>query len=322
VIAFALRRVGGALAVLLAVSVVAFCMFRYIGDPVAQMLGPDASQQDRDRLRAELRLDEPVAVQLASFHAQLLRGELGVSLKQGRPVRDILAERIPATLELAAVAAVLAVGGGLAIGVYCAVHPHGAFSRAMMALSLAGASMPTFLVGILLILGFSVGAGWLPSYGRGDVVALGWWRSGLATADGWRHLLLPAVTLAIFQLALIVRLARAELLEVLRSDYIRFARARGIRERTVRYAHALRNALLPVVTVVGLQLGTIVAFALVTETVFQWPGLGALFAEAVAFADIPVIAAYLCFVALLFTSLNLLVDVLYSLVDPRLGVRA
>lgn len=319
-IAFAVRRLFAAACVLLAVSVVAFCMFRYIGDPVAQMLGPDATQADRERLRSALKLDQPAGAQLLAFQAQLLRGELGISLKQGRPVRDIFIERIPATLELAALAAAMAIGLGIVLGVRCAVAPNAAGSRMLMAVSLLGASLPTFLIGILLILVFAVAAGWFPSYGRGDVVALGWWRSGLLTADGWRHALLPAVTLATFQLALIVRLARSEMMEVLRSDYVRFARARGIRERTVRYAHALRNALLPVITVIGLQLGTIIAFALITETVFQWPGLGALFAESVAFADIPVVAAYLCFVALVFTLINLAVDVLYSVVDPRLKV--
>lgn len=315
---FLLRRAAGAACVLFVVSLIAFGMFRYIGDPVAQMLGPDASQQDRERLRISLGLNEPMLRQLANFQGQLLRGELGISLKQGRPVREILAERIPATLELAGVAAFLAVLGGLVLGIQCAVKPDSWISKSLMAASLVGASLPTFLIGILLVLVFAVGAGLLPSYGRGMVTQVGGWHSGLLTADGWKHVLLPAITLASFQLALIVRLARAEMLEVLRSDYIKFARARGIRERTVHYAHALRNALLPVMTVIGLQLGTIVAFALVTETVFQWPGLGALFAEAVAFADIPVIAAYLCFVALLFTLLNLAVDVLYSLVDPRL----
>jgi peptide/nickel transport system permease protein len=319
VLAFLIRRVLAAGAVLLAVSLVAFVLFRFIGDPVAQMLGPDASQADRERLRGSLGLDRPVLVQFAAFQAGLLRGELGLSLKQGRPVRDILAERIPATLELSLAGAVIAIGAGLVAGVFCAVHPRRAASRALMMASLVGASLPTFFIGIVLVLVFSVTAGWLPSYGRGDVVDLGGWRTGLLTLDGWRHLLLPAVTLATFQLALIVRLARSEMLEVLRADYIKFARARGIAERRIRFRHALRNALLPVVTVIGLQLGTIVAFALVTETVFQWPGLGALFVEAVAFADIPVIAAYLCFVAVLFTSINLAVDLLYGVIDPRLG---
>jgi peptide/nickel transport system permease protein len=317
-LAYLVKRLAGAVGVMLAVSVVAFTMFRYIGDPVSQMLGPDASASDRSALRSALGLDQPMPVQLLAFQGQLLRGDLGVSLKQGRQVRDIFVERIPATLELSLVAAVFAVVGGVAMGVYCAVHPQSGVSKLVMGASLIGASLPTFLIGIVLILLFAVNAGWLPSYGRGEVVALGPWRSGLFTRDGWAHLLLPAVTLATFQLALIVRLARAEMLEVLRADYIRFARARGIRESVVRYRHALRNALLPVVTVVGLQFGTIVAFALVTETVFQWPGLGALFAEAVAFADVPVMAAYLCFVALLFTTINFAVDLLYGLIDPRL----
>lgn len=315
---FLVRRLLGAAGVLLCVSLVAFCMFRYLGDPVAQMLGPDASQADRQRLRASLQLDQPVQTQLLAFQGQMLRGQMGISLKQGRPVKDILAERIPATLELAGVAAVIAIAGGLAMGVFCAVHPKSALSQTMMGASLVGASLPTFLIGILLILAFSVGLPWLPSYGRGETISLGWWKSGLFTWDGWRHLVLPAVTLAAFQMALVVRLARGEMMEVLRADFIKFARARGIRERAIRYSHALRNAMLPVVTVIGLQLGTIVAFALVTETVFQWPGLGALFAESVAFADIPVVAAYLCFVALLFTVINLGVDILYSLIDPRL----
>ena len=315
---FLVRRLLGAAGVLLCVSLVAFCMFRYLGDPVAQMLGPDASQADRQRLRASLQLDQPVLTQLLAFQGQMLRGQMGISLKQGRPVKDILAERIPATLELAGVAAVIAIAGGLAMGVFCAVHPKSALSQTMMGASLIGASLPTFLIGILLILAFSVGLPWLPSYGRGETVSLGWWKSGLFTWDGWRHLVLPAITLAAFQMALVVRLARGEMMEVLRADFIKFARARGIRERAIRYSHALRNAMLPVVTVIGLQLGTIVAFALVTETVFQWPGLGALFAESVAFADIPVVAAYLCFVALLFTVINLGVDILYSLIDPRL----
>jgi peptide/nickel transport system permease protein len=320
--AFLLRRLLAGAAVLACVSLVAFIMFRYIGDPVTQMLGPDATQADRERLRQDLRLDQPVVLQLLAFQGQLLQGELGVSLKQGRPVSDILKERAPATLELSAVAALFAVVGGVVIGIYCAVRPQAPSSRFFMLLSLAGASLPTFLIGILLILTFAVGAGWMPSYGRGEVVEIGWWKTGLLTLDGWRHIVLPAITLAAFQMALIVRLCRAELMEVLRTDYIKFARARGIDERTIKFRYALRNALLPVTTVIGLQLGTIVAFALVTETVFQWPGLGALFAEAVGFPDLPVIAAYLCFVALLFTSINLVVDLLYGVIDPRLKAQS
>jgi peptide/nickel transport system permease protein len=316
--AFLIRRLLGAVCVLLAVSSVAFVMFRYVGDPVSQMLGPEATEADRIRLRSTLDLDQPIIKQFAAFQARLLRGELGLSYKQGRPVVDMLAERLPATLELSAVAALAAAVGGLLLGAYCAIHPGRLSSRLVMAGSLVGASLPTFVIGILLILGCAVFGRWLPSYGRGELEAIGWWKTGLLTLDGWRHLVLPAVTLAAFQLALIVRLVRAEMMEVLRTDYIKFARARGIGERSIRYAHALRNALLPVVTVIGLQLGTIIAFAMVTESVFQWPGLGLLFVEAVSFADIPVIAAYLCFVALLFTAINLVVDLLYLLIDPRL----
>jgi len=317
-LAFFIRRLLAAIGVLATVAFIAFGLFKHVGDPVTQMLGPDASDADRARVRQELRLDDPFVLQFARFSARLAQGDLGVSLRQGRPVRELLAERLPATLELSLVAAVVSVVAGLFLGVACAVRPRSWFARGTMALSLIGASLPTFLIGILLILVFSVTLGLLPSYGRGEVVAIGWWKSGLLTRDGWLHLAMPAVTLALFQLALIVRLARAEMMEVLRADYIRFARARGIRERAILYRHALRNALVPVVTIVGLQLGAVIAFAVVTETVFQWPGLGALFVDAIGFADTPVIAAYLCFVAAMYVCINLVVDILYVAIDPRL----
>jgi len=317
-LAFFIRRLLAAVGVLATVAFIAFGLFKHVGDPVTQMLGPDASDADRARVRQELRLDDPFVLQFARFSTRLAQGDLGVSLRQGRPVRELLAERLPATLELSLVAAVVSVVAGLFLGVACAVRPRSWFARSTMALSLIGASLPTFLIGILLILVFSVTLGLLPSYGRGEVVAIGWWKSGLLTRDGWLHLAMPAVTLALFQLALIVRLARAEMMEVLRADYIRFARARGIRERAILYRHALRNALVPVVTIVGLQLGAVIAFAVVTETVFQWPGLGALFVDAIGFADTPVIAAYLCFVAAMYVCINLVVDILYVAIDPRL----
>ncbi|CAN7730601.1 ABC transporter permease [Variovorax sp. LjRoot175] len=319
-LAFFLRRLLSAVAVLAVVAFVAFGLFQYVGDPVTQMLGPDATEADRARVRQELHLDEAFPLQFARFAGRLVHGELGVSLRQGRPVRDLLAERLPATLELSLVAAASSVAVGLLLGVLCAVQPDGMLAKCTMALSLVGASLPTFLIGILLILVFSVLLGVLPSYGRGELVAVGWWKSGLLTADGWRHLVMPATTLALFQLALIVRLSRAEMMEVLRTDYIRFARARGVRERAILYRHALRNALIPVVTIVGLQLGAVVAFAVVTETVFQWPGVGALFVDAIGFADTPVIAAYLCFVAVMYVVINFAVDLLYFAIDPRLKV--
>ena len=291
-----------------------------MGDPVTQMLGPDASDADRARVRQELRLDDPFVLQFARFSARLAQGDLGVSLRQGRPVRELLAERLPATLELSLVAAVVSVVAGLFLGVACAVRPRSWFARATMALSLIGASLPTFLIGILLILVFAVTLGWFPSFGRGDTVQLGWWSTGLLKADGWMHIVLPAITLAIFQLTLIMRLVRAEMLEVLRTDYIKFARARGLSNRAIHFGHALKNTLVPVMTITGLQLGGLIAFAIITESVFQWPGMGLLFIQAVTFADIPVMAAYLCLIALIFVTINLIVDLLYFVVDPRLRI--
>lgn len=317
-VAFIVKRLFAGAGVLLSVAFVAFVIFQYVGDPVSQMLGPDATESDRVSLRVALGLDKPAITQFSQFVGNMLKGELGISLKQGRPVTALIAERAPATLELSAVAAALAIAGGLVLGVLSAIRPESITSRVIMAASLVGASLPTFLIGILLILAFAVTAGWLPSYGRGQTVALGWWNTGLLTIDGWKHLVLPSVSLAVFQLALIVRMTRAEMMEVMRSDFIKFARARGIAENRIRYVHALRNALVPVITIIGLQIGSIVAFALVTETVFQWPGLGALFIESVGFADIPVVAAYLCLVAILYVTINLIVDILYFVIDPRL----
>jgi peptide/nickel transport system permease protein len=241
-----------------------------------------------------------------------------MSLRQGGKVSVLIAERFPATLELALVAAVLSLCVGIPMGVYAALRRGHWLSQLFMTLSLLGVSLPTFLIGILLILVFAVVLGWLPSFGRGEVVKLGWWSSGLFTRDGLLHLVLPALTLAVFQLTLIMRLVRAEMLEVLRTDYIKFARARGLSNRAIHFGHALRNTLVPVITITGLQLGSLIAFAIITETVFQWPGMGLLFIQAVTFADIPVMAAYLCLIALIFVIINLIVDLLYFMVDPRL----
>jgi peptide/nickel transport system permease protein len=232
----------------------------------------------------------------------------------------LIAERFPATLELALVAGLLALVLGIPMGVYAALRRGSFLSQVFMMLSLIGVSLPTFLIGILLILVFAVTLGWFPSFGRGDVVTIGWWTSGLLTAKGWHHIVLPAVTLAIFQLTLIMRLVRAEMVEVLRTDYIKFARARGLTTRAVHFGHALKNTLVPVMTITGLQLGGLIAFAIITETVFQWPGMGLLFIQAVTYADIPVMAAYLCLIALIFVMINLIVDLLYFAVDPRLRV--
>jgi peptide/nickel transport system permease protein len=319
-LAFILRRLVQAVVVMLTVAFIAFMLFQYVGDPVTNLLGQDATPQQRAQLRADLGLDQPFPVQFAHFVANAGRGEFGLSLKLGRKVSALIVERLPATLELALLAAFLAVVIGIPMGVYAALRRGTVASQSLMALSLLGVSLPPFLVGILSILVFSVSLKLLPSFGRGEVVSVGAWTTGLLTLDGWRHLVLPATTLAVFQMTLIMRLVRSEMLEVLRTDYIKFARARGLPDRAVYFGHALRNTLVPVITITGLQLGSLIAFAIITETVFQWPGMGLLFIQAVQFADIPVMAAYLCLVALIFVVINLVVDLLYFAVDPRLRV--
>ena len=319
-LAFIIRRLVQAVIVMLTVAFIAFMLFQYVGDPVTNLLGQDATPEQRTQLRAELGLDAPFPVQFARFVGNAVQGEFGLSLRQGRKVSALIVERFPATVELAMVAAVIALAAGIPMGVYAALRRGRFGAQLLMMVSLLGVSLPTFLIGILLILLFAVVFNILPSFGRGETVALGAWTTGWLTVDGWRHLVLPAVTLSVFQLALIMRLVRAEMLEVLRTDYIKFARARGLPERAINFGHALRNTLVPVVTVIGLQLGSIIAFAIITETVFQWPGMGLLFIQAVQFADIPVMAAYLCLIALIFVLINLFVDLLYFAVDPRLRV--
>jgi peptide/nickel transport system permease protein len=319
-LAFILRRLLQAVMVMLTVAFIAFMLFQYVGDPVNSMLGQDATPEQRQQLRADLGLDQPFPVQFAAFVGNAVRGEFGVSLRQGRKVSTLIAERFPATAELAFGAAVLALVFGIPMGVYAALKRGNFMSQVLMTFSLLGVSLPTFLIGILLILIFAVTFKVLPSFGRGDTVSLGFWSTGLLTLDGWKHLILPAVTLCIFQLTLIMRLVRAEMLEVLRTDYIKFARARGLANRAVYFGHALKNTLIPVMTIMGLQLGGLIAFAIITETVFQWPGMGLLFIQAVQFADIPVMAAYLCLISLIFVVINLVVDLLYFVVDPRLRI--
>ena len=319
-IAFILRRLIQSVIVMIAVAFISFLLFQYVGDPVSFLLGQDATPEEVREMRAALGLDQPFFVQFWHFLGNAVQGDFGMSLRQAAKVSGLIAERFPATLELALVAAVLALVVGIPMGVYTALRRGSFMSQVFMAISLLGVSLPTFLIGILLILVFAVGLGWFPSFGRGDTVQLGWWSTGLLTLDGWHHIVLPAITLAIFQLTLIMRLVRAEMLEVLRTDYIKFARARGLSNRAIHFGHALKNTLVPVMTITGMQLGGLISFAIITESVFQWPGMGLLFIQAVTFADIPVMAAYLCLVALIFVVINLVVDLLYFVVDPRLRV--
>jgi peptide/nickel transport system permease protein len=318
---FLLERVLQCLLVLLAVALIAFLLFQYVGDPVLFILGQDATEEQVSALRESLGLDQPALVQFGYFLLNAIQGEFGLSLRQGIAVSTLIAERLPATLELSIVAAVIALFVGIPMGVYAAIRRGSALAQVFMAISLLGVSLPTFLIGIFLILLFSVALGVLPSFGRGEVTSLWGFTTGLFGWGGIKHLILPSITLAVFQLTLIMRLVRTEMLEVLRMDYIRFARARGLRQRSIYFGHALKNTLVPVITITGLQLGGLIAFAIITETVFQWPGMGLLFIQAVNFADIPVMAAYLCLISIIFVVINLIVDLLYFTVDPRLRVQ-
>ena len=319
-LSFIIKRIGQSALVLFVVGIVAFSMFTFVGDPIDNMLGQERTQDDIDRLREQLGLDQPFVVQYYRYLENAVQGNFGVSYRQGRPVAEIIAERAPATLELAAVSAALAIIFGIALGVYTAIRRNGFLANLIMSSSLIGVSLPTFLIGILLIYVFSVELNWLPSFGRGEVVQIGWWSTGLLTQSGLKSLILPAITLGLYQMTLIMRLVRSEMLEVLRQDYIRFARARGLAERTINFRHALKNTMIPVITVIGLQLGSIIAFAIITETVFQWPGMGLLFINAIQFVDIPVMAAYLMLISVMFVLINLIVDITYAFIDPRMRI--
>ena len=316
--AFIVQRLFQAILVMLAVALVAFSLFQFVGDPINNMVGQDATEEQREALRERLGLNDPVPIQFAKFVINTAQGEFGVSYRIGQSVDIILADRLPATLELVFVAAILALLFGVPMGVYSGLHRDSILSRLFQTISLIGISLPTFLIGILLILVFGVWLQALPTFGRRGLIDIGGWETGLLTIDGWRSLILPATTLALFQLTLIMRLIRAEMLEVLRTDYIKFARARGLRNRSINYGHALKNTLVPVITIMGLQIGSLLAFSIITETVFQWPGMGLLIIQAIQFVDIPVMSTYLVLIALFFVMINLLVDMLYFVVDPRL----
>lgn len=318
-LAFVIRRILQSIVVLLVVGLVAFSLFRFVGDPVDNLLGQERTMADIERVRTQLGLDQPFPVQYFRFLQNAVQGDFGTSYRQGRPVSDILLERAPATLELAFVSGFLAITVGIGLGVYTAIRREGFLANFIMTTSLIGVSLPTFLIGILLIYVFAVELGWLPSFGRGETVQIGGWSTGLLTASGLKAIILPSITLGLYQMTLIMRLVRSEMLEVLRSDYIKFARARGLSQRAINFRHALKNTLVPVITITGLQLGSIIAFAIITETVFQWPGVGLLFINAIQFVDIPVMAAYLMLISVMFVLINLIVDILYYVIDPRLS---
>ncbi len=315
---YIVRRLLQAVGVMLAVGLIAFALFQFVGDPINNMVGQDTSLEEREALRENLGLNDSVIVQFGHFIGNAARGNFGISYRLRKPVIDLIGERFSATMELSFVSAVLALIIGIPMGVYTALRRTSVLSRSFMTMSLVGVSLPTFLIGIFLILLFGVVLRWLPTFGRGDVIDIGGWTTGFLTASGLKSLIMPAITLAIFQMTLIVRLVRAEMLEVLRADYIKFAHARGLTARAVNFGHALKNTLVPVITIIGLQVGAIVAFAIITESVFQWPGMGLLFVQAIAEVDIPVMAAYLMFIGGIFVLINLVVDILYYVIDPRL----
>lgn len=321
-LAFVLRRAVQAVLVMIVVALIAFTLFRFVGDPINQMVGIETSAQEREALRQQLGLNDSVVVQFAHFIWGAAHFDFGASYQFKQPVVDLIAERFPATMELSLVSALLSLLLGIPMGVYTALHRTSWLSRLFLTVSLVGISLPTFLIGILLIFVFAVTLRWLPSFGRGDVVDLGFWTTGLLTKSGLRAIILPAITLGLFQMALIMRLVRSEMIEVLRTDYIKFARARGLPDRIVYFGHALKNTLVPVMTIAGLQFGSIIAFAIITETVFQWPGMGLLFLKAVQNADIPIMSAYLLLVAAIYVAINLVVDLLYVVVDPRIRIDA
>lgn len=319
-ITFIVQRFVQSIFVMLTVALIAFGLFRYVGDPINNMVGQDTTLEERDELRKRLGLDDPFILQFGRFARDAAQGKFGFSYQHRRPVSDLIAERLPATMELAVISAVMSLVFGIPMGVYTAIRRRSWLSQSFMTISLIGISLPTFLVGILLILFFGVILRWLPTFGRGEVVALGWWTTGFLTASGLKSIIMPAITLALFQMTLIMRLVRAEMLEVLRTDFVKFARARGLTDRYVHFVVALKNTLVPVITITGLQLGSIIAFAIITESVFQWPGMGLLFIQAIGNVDIPIMAAYLVLIAFVFVVINLVVDCLYFAVDPRLRV--
>ncbi|MEL6996636.1 MAG: ABC transporter permease [Pseudomonadota bacterium] len=315
---FILKRLGQSVLVMAVVSAISFSLFNFVGDPVNNMVGQDATREQRLEIRDALGLDDPIATQYARFMGNALQGEFGLSYRIKQPVDELILARLPATLELVFVSALIALVIGIGLGVYTGIRRKSWVSRTILSTSLIGVSLPTFIIGISLIYIFAVWLRWLPSSGRSGTVELGWWKTSFLTIDGWRSIILPAITLSLFQLTLILRLVRAEMLEVMRTDFIKFARARGLSERAINFTHALRNTLVPVITIIGLNIGGLIAFSVITETVFQWPGTGLMFIQAVDFVDVPIMAAYLVFVALLFVAINLVVDILYMFVDPRI----
>jgi peptide/nickel transport system permease protein len=318
VFSYLVKRIFQSVIVMLAVALLSFLLFRFVGDPISGLVGQDTSIAEREIIRESLGLNDPFYMQFFQFIGNAAQGDFGQSWFWKKPVHELIASRLPVTLELVFVSTIIAMVMGVLLGVMTAIYRYHWSARLLLTVSLVGVSLPTFLIGIGLIYLFSVILGWLPSFGRGETVDLGGWNTSLLSLDGWAHIIMPAFTLSLFQMTLVLRLTRTEMLETLQTDFIKFARARGLGKGTVYYRHALRNTLVPVITIAGLNIGLLVAFSIITETVFQYPGVGLMFLKAVQLVDIPVMSAYLMLVALIFVSINFIVDVLYFVVDPRL----
>ena len=314
---FIIKRLANAVMVMLAVALLAFLIFRLAGDPVEMMANEQMTQADRDNLRERLGLNDGLMTQYGRFVVNAAQGNFGISYRNGQDVLSLIAERFPATLELVFVATLISLLLGLPLGVLTAIKRGKWYTEGLQFLSIVGVSLPSFVVGILLILVFSVSLGWFPAFGRGDVVQLGGWSTGLLTPSGRLAILLPAIALSLYQVTLVMRLVRAEMLEVLRSDYVKFARARGNPRWRIYFRHALRNCLMPVVTMTALNIGSLIAFALITETFLQWPGIGIVFIRAVTILDLPVMAAALCMISFIFVLPNTMVARAYAVMDPR-----
>jgi len=319
-LAFLGRRLTQAMLVMLAILVIAFAVRAALGDPLREIMGEAVPESEREELRHELGLDAPWPVQLARYLGGAVQGDLGTSTIYKRPTLEVILAKFPASFELVLGASLIVLLLSVPAGVYCAVRPRAFGAKLILGFSVLGISIPVFLTGIFLITIFSVWLGWLPAFGRGETVNLGFWQTGLLTLDGLKHLILPALTLSSIMLPLFIRLVRGAMLDELGHDYVRTARAKGARPLRVWLRHALRNALIPLVTVGGLQIGTLIAYTLLTETVFQWPGMGFLFLEAVTRADIPLITTYLVFVGLLFVITNTVVDIVSLMLDPRISL--
>jgi len=316
-----LKRLFQASLVMLIVAFVSFSLFNFVGDPVNNMVGQEASDERREEIRDKLGINDPIYVQFYNFVENIVQGNFGISYQLKRPVSDLISERMPATLELVFVSAILAISVGVLLGVYTGLHRDSFLSKIILVVSLAGVSLPTFIIGIMLIYLFSVILGVLPSFGRGQVIDLGFWTTGFLTISGLKALILPSVTLSLFQMTYVIRLVRAEMMEILQTDYIKFAKARGIEEKIINYRYALKNGLIPVITITGINIGTLIAFSIITETVFQWPGMGSLFINAVYFVDIPIMSAYMIMVAFIFVMINFIVDITYYFIDPRIRLK-